>query len=118
MRIPFALGAAVVVASTFLSAQATSIPNSLPFQGRLVGQNGNPANGVYSMTFKVYDKNVGGTALWRETNGKVTVTKGVFKTNLGLIVGFPQGMFDGNTLYLGLTVGNDAEMTPRFSITS
>lgn len=37
---------------------------------------------------------------------------------LGSVTAFPSNVWTGSTLYLGVTVGNDPEMTPREQITS
>lgn len=69
---------------------AEMIPNSeihaditpvIGYQGRL-SINGSPANGDYSMTFKLYYAESGGTADWQETK-IVTVSNGLFQTALG-----------------------------------
>jgi hypothetical protein len=109
--------AAALVASPAF-AQLSGVPRSLPFQGRLLDQNGAPVQNVVDMTFRIYDSLNGGSELWRETQTAVPVNQGVFRVELGQTVAFPATLFDGTVRYLGIQVGNDLEMVPRFAITS
>ena len=43
---------------------------------------------------------------------------GAFSVQLGSVTAFPSSLWTGQALYLGVTVGNDPEMTPREQITS
>jgi hypothetical protein len=79
----------------------------IPIQGRLADASGNPLNGTYTMKFSLYSTSTGGTALCVITRS-VSVTNGLFNST---IVGCEQ--IDGRSLYLGIQVGTDAEMTPR-----
>jgi hypothetical protein len=55
--------------------------------------------------------------LWTEEQD-ITLDDGYFSTELGTITAIPADLFDGSKLYLGVTVGNDDEMTPRQTISS
>jgi len=82
--------------------------NYIPIQGRLTDASGNPLNGTYSVTFRLYDVYEGGTALCTDTKS-IQVTNGLFSH-------YFQGCtaaLDGRQLYLGVQVESDAEMTPR-----
>ena len=46
------------------------------------------------------------------------MNKGLFKVELGSVTGFGPTVFSGKTLYLGMRIGTDPEMTPRLSMTS
>lgn len=92
---------------------AVTIPK-LHYQGRLLDPaNGAPkADGLYTMIFNVYTAPVGGSLLWTEIKS-VTVTKGIFSTLLGDTTAFDPAIFNGQDLWLGMSVGADPEMTPR-----
>jgi len=97
---------------------AQSFPTTVPLQGRLVKQVGGNASGVFPMTFRIYTLPSGGTPVWSETQAAVSVTNGLFKTELGVVTAFPATLFDGRTLYLGIQVSTDPEMVPRLAITA
>jgi hypothetical protein len=91
---------------------AVTIPRMLTYQGKLLNAAGQPvADGSYSILFSLYDVSSGGTAFWTETQS-VTTEGGLFNVILGsgtAIAALPEA----GTLYLGVKVGSDAEMTPR-----
>lgn len=98
---------------------ATGINHQINFQGKLVNPNGtNVTDGTYSIVFSIYNVSTGGTALWTETQS-VGVSNGIFQVNLGSVTALP-GSIDFNTdsIYLGIKVGSDAEMTPRIQFTA
>ncbi|MCK5640380.1 MAG: hypothetical protein KAJ19_06270 [Gammaproteobacteria bacterium] len=87
----------------------TSNPGTgINYQGMLTDSGGNPLDGTYEMTFRLYEVPSGGTALDTDTHS-VEVENGLFNTEID----FDQSYFDGRALWLGITVGADAEMTPR-----
>lgn len=91
--------------------QAPDSPSSyIPFQGRLTDSAGNPLNGTYNITFRIYDVSTGGTALCSDTN-VVSVTDGLFSTYVYAVNCAEE--IDGRQLYMGIEVGTDGEMTPR-----
>ena len=95
--------------STILSAQ---VPQLINFQGQLDDANGDPANGVFSMVFEIYDAASGGTAVWTETQS-VTATGGVFNVLLGSVTPIPLTLFDsGSDRFLQITVDGNV-LTPR-----
>jgi hypothetical protein len=87
---------------------AASVTPSINYQGRLTDSAGNPLDGPYMMTFKLYDTASGGTALANDTHS-VIVTEGLFSTEIT----FDPSDFDGRALWLGIKVGGDPETTPR-----
>ena len=94
-----------------------AIPPTLNYQGHLTDNTGTPVDGSVSITFRIYNTETAITPLWTDTM-IVTVNQGVFSVELGNTANpFPLGMFE-NPLWIGLTVGSDAEMTPRRPITS
>jgi len=67
------------------------------------------------MIFSIYDAPIEGNHLWEETRN-VTVTNGVYSVILGEET--PLNLPFDIPYYLGLTVGNDEEMTPRQPLSS
>ena len=111
VNLVFAFGLAAIS----LPAQA-AVPQTLNYQGQLSNAAGAPVNATVSMTFKLYDVETGGTALWSETQS-VTVSKGLYSVRLGQVTPLASSLF-GAGLYLGITVETDAEMTPRIALSS
>lgn len=96
------------------------ILEQINYQGKLTDATGIPvANGSYDAVFKIYDASSGGTLLWTGTHttansNPLTVTGGIFSTLLGSGTGNTLNIdFSTDTYYLGVTIGADAEMTPR-----
>jgi hypothetical protein len=93
------------------------VASELQYQGRLNDPaTGEPVtDGSYSMTFRLYDSELGITALWTETKD-VAVQDGVFSTALGDTTELDPGLFNGQALWLGVEIGTDNEATPRQKI--
>jgi hypothetical protein len=91
------------------SALAGNVQSYIPVQGKLTDAAGNPLEGNFTMTFRLYDVYTGGTELCSDTNS-VNVTKGLFNSE---IWGTCQDSILGQQLYLGIEVNSNGEMTPR-----
>ena len=91
------------------------VPKLINHQGYLTNATGIPVNASVSIVFTIYNAPTNGTALWTETR-TVAVNKGVFDVNLGETT--PINLPFDVPYYLGVKVGNDAEMSPRQSLTS
>jgi hypothetical protein len=93
---------------------ASVVSPLLQYQGRLTDpiSGEQVVDGAYSMTFRLYNVDGGGSPLWTETKD-VTVQGGLFSTALGDTTALDTGLFDGQALWLGIKVGADAEATPR-----
>lgn len=111
----------VVIATlciSFLCATCVSaeVPHLIRFQGKVTDKEGQPLNGAYNITFRIYDAGTSGTLKWSETQEAIPVNNGIFtvllgnKTNLDL-------PFD-EYYWLSLEVNDDGEMTPRQEIAS
>jgi len=84
-------------------------PRTMSYQGVLTDNLGVVVpDGVYPMTFRIYDDPNAGTMLWEESQN-VTVTSGRFNVILGSLDGLS---FD-NPYWLAIKVDTDPEMTPR-----
>jgi YVTN family beta-propeller protein len=84
------------------------VPQTINYQGYL-NSKGIPATGPLSMTFSLYSSNpTRNNPVWREKDKPVTVTNGIYSTQLGSVVPIT-APFDV-PYYLGVQVGADAEM--------
>ncbi|PZR98382.1 MAG: hypothetical protein DLM69_08735 [Candidatus Chloroheliales bacterium] len=97
---------------------ADQAPYGITVQGRLTNPSGQPIITAVPVTFKLYTVPTGGTPLF--TEGPVTITpdsNGLFTYKLGTTNQFNVNNFSVK-FYLGITVGSDAEMAPRFELTA
>ena len=69
-------------------------------------------DGAYTIAFRLYGVESGGAALWTESKS-VPVNKGLFSTLLGDTTTLDLAIFNGQDLFLGVTVGTDPEAAPR-----
>jgi hypothetical protein len=87
------------------------------FQGRLTDQGGTPKTESSNIRFRIYDAIKEGSTLYDSENCTVTPDQnGIFSTQIGGACGkeIPQTVFtDHPESYLGVTVGDDEEMSPR-----
>lgn len=97
-----------------------AINPQINFQGKLTNTDGtNVTNGTFSIVFSIYTVASGGSNIWTETQASVIVTDGIFRVALGSVTSLPGSVdFNTNSLFLGIKVGADAEMTPRVQFTA
>ncbi|MDQ3018319.1 MAG: hypothetical protein M3Q64_00390, partial [bacterium] len=111
----FAAAVISVLVSGVIPAQA-AINMQFNYQGKLTNaSNVAVVDGLYTMYFKLYTVALNGTAVWTESRtsaNKVQVTNGLFSVMLGEISSL-SGVDFNQTLYLGVTIEADAEMSPR-----
>ena len=122
----FVIAVAALVTVTILNrpvvqtpepAAGSSVGSSvMSYQGVLNNASGTPATGNYSMTFSLYHGPVTTTAVWSEVQANVAVSNGLFNVYLGDYTPIPPSIFNRETLYLGVAVAGDSEMTPRTRI--
>lgn len=90
-----------------LSAQTT-----LVMQGSLQKSSGKPFdNGFHAITFRLYEAEDGGVAIWTEEQPKVLVESGLYEATLGSIV--PLRLPFNKRYYLGIAVNGEDELSPR-----
>ena len=89
--------------------------STLVYQGQLFGANG-PVDATYPMTFRLYESLEGGEPIWSEAFADVPVVDGIFVVELGAENAFHTGVRDAESLYLGITLGERNEMTPRMLV--
>ena len=103
-------------------AAASTSTGTIAYQGRLADADGTPITDTVNMEFRLYDVASGGIFLWEElwtgSNG-VQVSDGLFNVMLGSLTPIPQSVItEHDSLFLGITVGTDDEMTPRVQLGS
>lgn len=92
----------------------------LPFSAKLKSATSGEIvpDGTYTITFRVYDTDTGGTPLWTEIQN-LRIGQGTVSAYLGAVTPLPASLtFEGDTYYLGVQVGDDPEMSPRKRIGS
>lgn len=109
----------VVVLSLILAcctAASGSVPQTLSYQGVLRDGSGNTvSDGAYDLTFRLYDVESGGSALWTESQS-VSVVDGIFNVILGDVVALTVP-FDV-PYWLGTSVEAESELSPRVELTA
>lgn len=82
-------------------------------QGQLFNSASVPIDGVQlPCAFTLYSVPNGGTALWTEAQS-IKPAKGAFSATLGSVDPIGTDVLATSPLFLGITIGPDAEMTPR-----
>ena len=104
----------LIICGQWSSGEA-SVPHLINYQGKLTDTGGQPLEGSYDLTFRIYDSENAGNLLWEETQAGVLIQKGIFNillgavTNLNLAFNIPY--------FLEIKVGTEV-MSPRQRITS
>ncbi len=93
-----------------------AIPHFINYQGYLSNLDAINLDTTVTVSFTIYDSPTEGEMQWTETHTAVTVENGVFNCLLGGISPITD-VFSADT-WLGITVGNNSEMSPRQSIAS
>jgi hypothetical protein len=112
--------ALLTIALSILQVTTTlaAVPSTIMYQGRLTQPSGQAVvDGLYQIRFRIYPSAVGSSAVWDNGFRTVTVVSGLFSYRLGDSTAFPSTLFDNPPLWLGITVGSDAELSPRSELT-
>jgi microcystin-dependent protein len=96
----------------WISISDAAVPHLINYQGKLTDSGGNPLNGTYSITFRIYDAETAGNLLWEETQANLMINKGVFNVLLGSVNNTLAGLSADKVCYLEIKVGNEV-MSPR-----
>jgi len=118
----------VITCVVFMSRSAkaaSGINKQISFQGKVVAKadGTNVTDGNYTFTFRIYSSSTGSTGspcasacIWEETK-TLTVTSGIFQTNLGDTTALPGAVdFNSDSLYLSVKFNGDTEMSPRIRL--
>lgn len=111
--------AAKLLFTLLLAAFATALhaQAKLSIQGFLKKSDGTAlADGEYSLRFRIYNAETGGTALWTETQPAVDVTGGIYSAVLGSVE--PLNISFTEPYFVSVAVGSATEMVPRIPLTS
>ena len=112
------LGTLIVLlfAGSFITQSAAAqVPEILSATSVLKNDVGERLEGNFILTYRLYDEEVGGTALWEESQG-VEISNGVVQVLLGSVedLSLP---FD-TTYWVGIAVNSGDELAPRLALTS
>jgi len=105
---------------SFDSSAEWGVPQKLNYQGRLTNASGEPLDTTISITFSFYRDSIGGTPIATEIHDYVEIKDGLFNVILDcLTIDSCDDVTCGkHGKYLGIKVGNDAEIAPRTMFTS
>ncbi|HMO41501.1 MAG TPA: hypothetical protein PKE17_18970 [Saprospiraceae bacterium] len=81
MKRAFQAIAVLFLTASTLCAQSSALLN---YQGRLIGTNGLPVNGLVDVVINVYSQSVGGSPVYSESMGNVVVQDGLYSFNWGV----------------------------------
>ena len=93
-------------------AFSQGVPGTFLLEGVLHGSGGGPAaDGDYTVTFTVYDKQSGGAVLHQDKDVKVTVAGGRFTAVIGGAKAIDDKVLSGKaSAWLGIKIGTDPEL--------
>jgi len=94
-------------------AVSTNIPLFMNYQGEVKDAAGQPLNGQYTMTFRIYSNPVGTSPLFTETHTNVLLRAGWFTVLLGDTSALSSSLFSSPDRYIGIAIEQDTEMIPR-----
>jgi hypothetical protein len=95
------------------------VPQRMNYQGKITTPAGALVDTTIQMVFTIYNSPTDGYNMWTETHPAVVVEKGIFNVILGMINPLDlDDFYFYDSLYLGVKVGADPEMTPRKQIVS
>lgn len=95
-------------------------PSVMSYEGYITNSDGTPfEDGNYDFTFAIYTEAAGGSPIWIEEHKSVTVNSGFIQLYLGRgTVPNPLNLPFDKQYYVGISVGEAPEMTPRLELTS
>jgi hypothetical protein len=115
-RLACAMGLILLTSVTmYMSVGLGEIPRKINYQGRLLDPTGAPLAGSHSLTFRIFDTSVGGSALWTESQTVTADSTGVFAVILGAVDSLGIA-FDG-LRWLEVEVGGEI-LAPRREMVS
>lgn len=97
------------------SGLITSVPRTMSYQGYLKDAGGLPVSDTLEITFRIYDVESGGSALWTETVAAVSIIDGNFTAIVGETT--PINLSFDVDYWMSLQVeGDPLEMDPRLKL--
>ena len=105
----------VLVNAVGVPPAAAQVPRTISYQGLLLSDvDGSPVDGMFTLRFSLYGDVGTSEPLWTEEHTAVEITGGILEAVLGESVPLDLS-FDG-PYWLGITIGNDPELTPRIAL--
>jgi hypothetical protein len=105
-----------IILLTLLTGTAGAQSTRISVQGILKKGNGNAvADGYYPLTFRVYNTEQGGAAIWTEVQPDVELAGGIYNVLLGSVT--PINLPFDATYYLSVQVDNTPEIATRQQLT-
>ena len=110
------LSLTLLLAALAMTPAVAQIPRTISYQGILAETDGRlVADNRYELHFRLYAAADGGQPLWQETQS-LEVRQGVFTAILGTVT--PLGLAFDHPAWLGLAIGDAAELEPRVPLTA
>jgi len=100
----------------FWESAFAQLPQQFFFQAKLTTTGGAVVTGTHNITFRLYEVDSGGAALWTETQSLNADSAGIVSCYLGSTTSFPSTMDYDGAYYLSIEVDGDGEMSPRIKI--
>jgi hypothetical protein len=97
---------------------AGSVPRKISYQATVEDSEGGPVTTEIQVIFAIYDNEFTKGQLWAETLLVHPADNGAFSKVLGEVHEIQDTVMDGGVRYMGITVGTDAELTPRTLLTA
>ncbi|MBI5607881.1 MAG: hypothetical protein HY902_03270 [Deltaproteobacteria bacterium] len=117
-RLLLGLAAASLLALGNPAPATAAVPTTIGLEGVLLSSGGAAAaDGLYDITFGIYNDPTTGNPLWVEGPVKVSVKSGAFTYVLGTTKALSAAVLNGTGLYLSLQVSPDPEL-PRKPLAS
>ncbi len=102
----------------FTMAGLAQIPRTLSYQGVLTDSLGNPKpDGTYNLTFRLYNTESGGSALWTEVK-TLDIKRGLLNTMLSDQVSFGTAVKFDKPYWLSIQIASQPELSPRIPLSS
>lgn len=109
-------GAFITLLFAFSMSVRAAVPEIMNFQGKLTDSGGTAITSAVAMTFKLYTSASGGAAVWTEVQSVTPDINGLYSVHLGEVT--PFNIVFSTAYWLGVTVGSDGEMSPRYRLVS
>jgi hypothetical protein len=116
MKIIYILRPALAALLLLAAGAEAAVPRLINFQGKLSDSGGGAVTSPVSMVYKIYTAASGGAPVWTETQTVTPDASGVYSVMLGTAT--PLDISFSIPYWLGVTVGADSEMLPRYRMAS
>ena len=89
-----------------VESSLSDVPEFMNYQAVLIDSTGKPLNGIYNLTFRIYDSHTApqGNEIWSETHSSVLVENGLINVVLGTVSPGLAEKFNGSNRWLEVEV--------------